>query len=190
MLIWTNSCEIRPRQYLFLDRDGVVNVDRPDYIKHWNEFEFYPDSLAALKQCREKGIGVILISNQSAINRALINLEDFWYLHHRMVQKIEAEGGELSAAFYCPHRPDEHCSCRKPAPGMLIEAARLFDIFLPDSCMLGDRSTDLQAAFAAGCRGSLVEREPSLRQTLSADLTSPATVKRYPDLLSAVGELF
>ncbi|MGA7875538.1 MAG: HAD-IIIA family hydrolase, partial [Desulfoferrobacter sp.] len=91
MLIWTNSCEIRPRQYLFLDRDGVVNVDRPDYIKHWNEFEFYPDSLAALKQCREKGIGVILISNQSAINRALINLEDFWYLHHRMVQKIEAE---------------------------------------------------------------------------------------------------
>ena len=190
MLIWTNSCEYRHADYLFLDRDGVLNIDSPDYIKHWNEFAFYPDSLEALRQCKDKGIGAILISNQSAINRGLISLEDFWSLHHHMVQRIEAEGGSLSAAFYCPHRPDELCSCRKPATGMLIEAAKLFDISLPDAYMLGDRATDLQAAFSAGCQPVLVARESSISRTFDTDLGGSAPVRSYPDLVSAVAALY
>ena len=190
MLIWTNSCHSGASKRLFLDRDGVVNMDRPDYIKSWDEFRFYPDSLKALRQCKEKGVGVILISNQSAINRGLISLQDFWDLHHRMIERIEAEGGELSAAFYCPHRPDEGCSCRKPSPGLIVEAARLLDISLQDSFMIGDRLTDLQAAFAAGCGGVLLERQSASRQTPDMFLASPATVKAFSNLAAAVAELY
>ncbi|MCK8603098.1 D-glycero-alpha-D-manno-heptose-1,7-bisphosphate 7-phosphatase [Desulfoferrobacter suflitae] len=189
MLIWSNRCEYSPERYLLLDRDGVINIDRPDYIKHWNEFIFYPDALAALEQCRKQRIGVILISNQSALNRGLISLEDFWQLHHRMVQAIEANGGTLAAAFYCPHRPEERCSCRKPAPFMLLKAAQMFDIAMQEAVMIGDRPTDVQAAIAAGCRAVLLTRELATGQAPDSDSINPANVTRCSNLLAALADL-
>lgn len=189
MLIWTNSCGNRRRSSLFLDRDGVINRDRTDYIKHWREFDFYPDSLQALREMKEKGVDVILISNQSAINRGLIGWDDFWDLHDRMVHRIVEEGGDLFAAFYCPHRPEENCSCRKPSPGMLLTAAGLFRIPLTSTYMIGDRPTDLLAARQAGCTGVLLERDSpqdlDLRQIPDA-----AAIGRHATLLQAVRNLF
>lgn len=189
MLIWTNSCGNNNRTSLFLDRDGVINIDRPDYIKNRHEFGFYPDSLKALRVARERGIKVVLISNQSAINRGLISWQDFWDVHHHMVRRIAEEGGHLDAAVYCPHRPDENCSCRKPSPGMLINASNLFKIQLESAFMIGDRLKDLKAAHRAGCQGILLDRGCLQKKELQ-EISSLLAIKRYATLLEAVSELF
>lgn len=189
MLIWTNSCGNSKGKSLFLDRDGVVNIDRPDYIKNRHEFEFYPDSLKALRLAAESGIRVILISNQSAINRGLITWRDFWDVHDHMVRRVAEEGGHLDAAFYCPHRPDEKCSCRKPSPDMLMKASKLFKVQLGTTFMIGDRLKDLQAAQRAGCQGVLLDRG-CLQEKESQEITSSLPGKRYATLLEAVSDLF
>jgi D-glycero-D-manno-heptose 1,7-bisphosphate phosphatase len=158
LLIWTSAPATPHTNFLFLDRDGVVNEDRPDYIKHWTEFKFYPDALQALRWLKVHKINVILISNQSAINRGLIAWADFWDLHGRMVASIRQNGGDLLGALYCPHRPDEECSCRKPSPRMIQAAAKIYPITLERARMIGDRPTDTAAAAGAGCRGVLLER--------------------------------
>jgi D-glycero-D-manno-heptose 1,7-bisphosphate phosphatase len=188
MLIWTNTCHSWKEKTFFLDRDGVLNLDRPDYIKHWHEFKFYSDSLKALREIRQKGINAVLISNQSALNRGLISWQDFWDIHNRMIAAIEAEGGSLQAAFYCPHRPDENCPCRKPAPGMLISAAALFGISLKNSIFIGDRNTDLLAAKSAGCQAVLLEREAQ-HDSQSGEPFAPLYVRRFSSLWEAVCEL-
>jgi len=188
MLIWTNSCRCNNRKSVFLDRDGVINIDRPDYIKNRHELEFYPDSLKALRLATEKDINVILISNQSAINRGLISWQNFWDVHHQMVRRIAEEGGRLDAAFYCPHRPDENCSCRKPSPGLLVNASRLLKIRLHGTYMIGDRLKDLQAAYRAGCQGILLDRGCLQKEELQ-EISDLSAVKRYATLLEAVREL-
>jgi D-glycero-D-manno-heptose 1,7-bisphosphate phosphatase len=159
MLIWTGSPQRYPRFYLFLDRDGIINRDRPDYVKRWEEMEIFPDALEGLRWLREHSVGVVLISNQSALNRGIISWEHFWEMHERMVAGIRNAGGDLIAAFFCPHRPDEGCSCRKPAPGMIRTASRLFGIPVDRCFMIGDRWTDVEAAARAGVRAVLVERD-------------------------------
>jgi len=189
MLIWINSCTESHRGHIFLDRDGVINHDRPDYIKEWREVKFYPDALQALRILREKRIGVVLISNQSAINRGLITRENFWDIHERMMGYLAAEGCSPAAAFYCPHRPDEHCACRKPLPGMLAAAAKMLPIPLSSTNLIGDRATDLEAARAAGCRPILLVRgntPPASEPERLGAMNCP----RYASLLDAVCGLF
>ena len=158
MLIWINTPNYDSRPFLLLDRDGVINVDRPDYIKHRREFRFYSDALQALRWLRENRIFVALISNQSGLNRGIIPWDDFWDIHEWMVKGIQEAGGDIQGALYCPHRPEEGCSCRKPSPGMIKAASELFHLSLPETYFIGDRSSDLTAANRAGCRGVLLDR--------------------------------
>ncbi len=190
MLIWVNSCTESYRGHVFLDRDGVINYDRPDYIKEWREVKFYPDAPPALRMLREKRIGAILISNQSAINRGLISRRNFWDIHERMMGYLTTEGCCPLAAFYCPHRPDEGCRCRKPLPGMIETAAKLLRIPLSAAVMIGDRPTDLQAALGAGCRPILLAREAATSVEVAAELIDCTNYRRYATLLDAVGDLF
>lgn len=191
MLIWTSSPLPRSREFLFLDRDGVINEDRPDFITSWEEVRFYPDALDALGWLKELGVQVILISNQSGLNRGIVHWESFWEIHHRMMKTIQDSGGEILAAFYCPHRPDEHCQCRKPKPGMILEAARLFGIS-PGTCtMIGDRLTDLDAAALAGCRGVLLDRNGGvMTSSETGGSKGEEKIPRYPALYEAVSELW
>lgn len=158
MLIWANTPVSDFRTFLLLDRDGVINEDRPDYIKHPGEFRFYPEALEALRWLRERHIAVILISNQSGLNRGIIAWEDFWDIHEVMIKGIHHEGGDILGALYCPHRPDEACSCRKPSPGMIHAASAIFQVPLSETYLVGDRGSDLLAARCAGCRGVIVDR--------------------------------
>lgn len=190
MLIWVNSCTDSYRSHVFLDRDGVINYDRPDYIKEWREVKFYPDCLQALCKLRQKGIGTILISNQSAINRGLISRQNFWDIHERMMDRLASERCCPAAAFYCPHRPDESCRCRKPLPGMIEAAAQLLRIPLSATIMIGDRPTDLQAARSAGCRPILLVREDAPLVQVGAGLLDCPNHRRYATLLEAVCDLF
>jgi D-glycero-D-manno-heptose 1,7-bisphosphate phosphatase len=165
MLVWFSSPQPNNSRFLLLDRDGVLNVNRPDYIKSLEEVCFYQDALEALKLLNRNGIGAILISNQSGINRGLIRWDDFWKIHERVIRQVEECGGSIAAAFYCPHRPDENCECRKPAPAMILNACRFAGIDPGQTYFVGDRESDMRAAENAGCPGIRICRGGDAPQT-------------------------
>ncbi|MGC9965413.1 MAG: HAD-IIIA family hydrolase [Syntrophobacteraceae bacterium] len=158
MLIWLSSPQPQNSRFLLLDRDGVLNVDRPDYVKSLDEVCFYPDALEALEFLEHEDVGVILISNQSGVNRGLIGLDDFWATHEGVIRQVEEHAGSILAAFYCPHRPDEKCECRKPAPAMIAAACRFAGIEPDQAFFIGDNESDMMAAKNAGCHGVRVCR--------------------------------
>lgn len=188
MLIWLNEPSTTSykglRTYLFLDRDGIINADQPDYIKRFDEFHPYPDALQALAKLNFRHIPVVVVSNQSGLGRGLIRWNDFWEIHYRMVETITKHGGAVSAALYCPHPPETHCSCRKPKPGMLIAAARMLGIDMAKSAMIGDRMSDMDAARAVGCRPILVDRSPD-GTALPENPPTNSSISIFPDLQAA-----
>ena len=112
------------KRVVFLDRDGVINQDSPDYIKNWAEFHFLPGSLTAIRNLTDKGFTPIVITNQSAVNRQLITAKRLADIHAKMIAAIRSRGGEIKDIFFCPHTPEESCNCRKPKPGLILEAQR------------------------------------------------------------------
>ena len=136
---------------VFLDRDGVINQDSPDYIKSWSEFHFLPGSLDALARLTRHGFQVILITNQSVINRKMVPTDTLLEIHDRMSATIRRHGGEVKDIFYCPHTPEERCDCRKPLPGLIRRAQQTHNIDLESSGMIGDSAKDIECARNAGC---------------------------------------
>src|SRR5512146_1859854 len=112
------------RRAIFLDRDGVINHNRPDHVKSWDEFVFLPRALDALKHLAAMDFVTIVVSNQAAINRRLMGDDVVRDIHSRMSAAIQNAGGRIDGVYYCPHKPEEHCDCRKPMPGMYLRAAR------------------------------------------------------------------
>ncbi len=145
------------RRAIFLDRDGVINRNRPDHVKSWDEFVFLPGALDALRQLAATDFVTIITTNQAAINRRLVTDEVVRDIHSRMMAAIEHAGGRIDAVYYCPHKPEERCDCRKPMPGMYLRAARENGIDLARSYVIGDASVDLDAARAIGAQAVLVE---------------------------------
>jgi len=145
-----------PRRAAFLDRDGVVNLDR-DYVHRREDFVFVPGALEGARELHRRGFMLIVITNQSGIGRGLYTEAQFHELTDWMRSEFAIAGAPLEGVYYCPHHPIEangayrmHCECRKPAPGMLLDAAREHRIALGQSVLFGDRETDLEAARAAG----------------------------------------
>lgn len=141
---------MRPAAVL-LDRDGVITVHRPGYITCVEELEMLPGAAAAIGRLSRAHLPVAIVTNQSMVNRGLATAAALDQVHAAMLGYIEAEGGRLQAVLSCPHRPDEGCGCRKPEPGLLLQAADLLGI-APSACLLvGDAETDMEAARRAGC---------------------------------------
>ncbi|MFH1075981.1 MAG: D-glycero-beta-D-manno-heptose 1,7-bisphosphate 7-phosphatase [Pseudomonadota bacterium] len=138
-----------------LDRDGVINKDRSDYVKSWEEFEFIPGSIAAISLLKKKGYQTILVTNQSAVKRGIISKDQLEVIHKNMLEAIASEGGKIDAIYYCPHTPDEECSCRKPEPGLILQAQNDLGFDPALSVMIGDDARDIMAGKAAGC-GKLI----------------------------------
>lgn len=136
---------------VFLDRDGVINRDSAEYIKSREEFEFLTGSIAALVRLRKAGYDVIVITNQSAVNRGMITLKGLDDMHHMMKKTIQRHGGQIRDIYYCPHRPDEGCDCRKPKPGLILKACDQYTIDLNHATMVGDSTKDIECARNAGC---------------------------------------
>ena len=136
---------------LFLDRDGVINRQRPDHVKSWAEFEFLPGALAGLALLRRQRIRVVVITNQAVVGRGLLHEEELLMIHRRMVTAVRAAGGHIERAYACLHTPEAGCRCRKPATALLEQASVELGISLPDSIMAGDSQRDLAAARAVGC---------------------------------------
>ena len=141
---------------VLLDRDGVLNEDRVEFIKSPAEVVMIPGSARAVARLNRAGFKVALCTNQSAIGRGIITLERLDQINAHIRDRLAQEGGHLDAIFFCPHAPDSNCPCRKPKPGMLLDALRRFGASAGDTPMVGDGLRDLQAAKAAGCPRHLV----------------------------------
>ena len=139
------------QKVVFLDRDGVINWDSPDYIKSWEEFEFFPKSIEAIRLLNVNGFATIIITNQSVINRNMVSKEGLEYIHALMKKAVQSGGGEIKDIFYCPHTPEDGCDCRKPEPGLIYQAQKKYQIDLPTSVMVGDSAKDIECARRAGC---------------------------------------
>ncbi len=136
---------------VFLDRDGVINEDSPEYIKRPEEFLFIEKSPEAIALLNRFGWEVIVITNQSMIGRNISTLEELFAIFRKMNQGVEKAGGKIRDIFFCPHAPDQGCACRKPLPGMILAAAGMYDIDLASSCMVGDSAKDILTGKHAGC---------------------------------------
>ena len=145
------------RRAIFLDRDGVINQNRPDHVKSWSEFVFETNVLPALARLASLHLPIIVITNQACIGRGLVGQEVVEDIHRRMVVAVEKAGGRIDHVLYCPHHPSEECACRKPKPGMLLEAAQRWNLDLSRSFLVGDAITDIQAGWAVGCNTVLVK---------------------------------
>jgi D-glycero-D-manno-heptose 1,7-bisphosphate phosphatase len=137
----------------FLDRDGVLNRKAPEgqYITRWEEVEFLPGTHEAIRLLNDAGFFVVVVSNQRCVAKGLITVAELESMHAQMRAEFLAAGARIDAIYYCPHDFQPPCSCRKPLPGMLFEAAQTHDLNLAASWMIGDSGHDVEAGRAAGC---------------------------------------
>ncbi len=141
---------------IILDRDGVINEDSDNYIRSladWHPIAHSIESIAALSKA---GHQVAVATNQSGLGRGYFDLDDLEQIHQQLCQEVEAFGGALAGIFYCPHRPEEGCECRKPKIGLLRAIELELGVPVKGAFFVGDSMKDLQAAVAAGARPVLV----------------------------------
>ena len=146
------------RRAFFLDRDGVI-IRQVEYLKNPDEVELMPGAVEALRLIHRGGFLAVVVSNQSGIARGRFTRDDLDKVQARLYGLLAAEGERLDAFYFCPHDPHvEQCSCRKPKPGMILDAAKDLDIDISGSFMIGDRPADLETGIAAGCRNWAMTR--------------------------------
>lgn len=149
--------EAQTKRCIFIDRDGVICKEKTTpYVRTPGQFVFIPGCAKAIAAFHDSGFYVIVITNQSGINRGIIKKENFKKIQNKMTEALKNEGSPLDAVFVCPHTPDEKCACRKPQTGNILKAAKKFKIDLPSSYFIGDTFTDLEAGKKAGCSTVLV----------------------------------
>jgi D-glycero-D-manno-heptose 1,7-bisphosphate phosphatase len=165
---------------IILDRDGVINHERADFIKSPEEWEPLPGSLEAIAELTRAGFRVVVASNQSGLARGLFDLPTLSAIHAKMKRRVAEAGGRLDGIFFCPHGPEDDCACRKPRPGLLREIGRTLRVSLGDVPCVGDRLRDLQAAAAIGARPVLVLTGKG-QETRDLGNLPPGTVI-FPDL--------
>ena len=163
---------------VFLDRDGVINVNRPNNVTAWHEFEFETDSLDALVRLSETDFHLIVVSNQSGIGRGQMTRATVEEIHAQMKRTIELAGGRIDRIYYCPHTPQDQCSCRKPSPEMLLNGRTELELDLVQSFFVGDWIDDVRAARNAGVTPLLVRTgrgDKALEEIRRANLPLPDT---------------
>jgi D-glycero-D-manno-heptose 1,7-bisphosphate phosphatase len=171
---------------VFIDRDGTINVEK-EYLYLSDDFEFIPGAAEAIGLFNKAGFLVVVVTNQSGVARGYYTEEDVHILHQYIAAQLELDNSRVDAWLYCPHHPSGRgsyalpCRCRKPQPGMLLEAARRYNIDLESSIMIGDKLVDVEAGHAAGCRSILVRT--GYGREVEQDL--PEGVAVFNDLLAA-----
>ncbi len=179
------------RKAVFLDRDGVVNIDH-GYVSRWENFEFVPGALVAMRALKHAGFSLVIVTNQSGIARGYYTESQYQTLTFTMRQVLSEAGAAVDEVYHCPHHPagsvvslTMNCYCRKPAPGMIFRAARDLNLSLPDSILVGDKPSDIQAARAAGIGKAYIvhsDKSDSEPKLAGADAA-------YADLFSCVNDL-
>jgi D-glycero-D-manno-heptose 1,7-bisphosphate phosphatase len=173
-------------ELVILDRDGVINFDSAEYIKTPDEWRAIPGSPEAIAALCSGGYRVVVVSNQSGIGRGLFTEAALAQIHAKMRATIEAAGGVLSGVYYCPHRPDEGCECRKPSPGLLRQIAHDFGQPLRGVPFVGDKLSDIDAALAVEARPMLVRTGDGHR---TARLLGDKHIEIFDDLAGVAERL-
>ena len=146
---------------VFLDRDGTIARD-VHYCRRPEDFELFPNTASAVRLLNEQGFKVIVVTNQSGIARGHFTEETLAEIHEKMKGELGKESARVDAIYYCPHHPDDNCDCRKPNPGLVLQAVRDFDIDLEHSVAVGDLQMDVDLGKAVGCRTILIGNASSV----------------------------
>jgi len=145
-----------PMKLIILDRDGTINEDRDDYVKSPDEWVPIPGALEAIARLNHAGWHTVIATNQSGLGRGTFDMATLNAMHVKMNQMLAKQGGRIDAVFFCPHAPEDACSCRKPLPGLFEQIGERFGVSLRDVPVVGDTIRDLQAGAAVGCRPHFV----------------------------------
>ncbi len=157
---------IKKNKAIFLDRDGVLNKNRDDYVKSIKELEIFSNIGEEILKLKMKGFLIIVITNQSVINRKIITIKELEEIHSTIQKFLMKSKTSIDKFYFCPHRPDENCDCRKPKPGLILQAINEFSIDASKSWMVGDSKTDIQAGEKAGCKTILLKKNDSFTNIL------------------------
>jgi D-glycero-D-manno-heptose 1,7-bisphosphate phosphatase len=168
----------------FLDRDGVINrkAREGEYVTHWEDVQILPGVVEAITLLNQAGVRVIVASNQRCVAKGLITIFDLEVLHRRMCEVVASHGAKIDAIYYCPHEMQPPCRCRKPQPGMLLDAARDHDIDLSSSWMIGDSHADVEAGRNAGCKTALLAARDDSVKT-NADIVARSLLEAIRQIL-------
>ncbi len=156
---------------VFLDRDGTMAPD-VHYCRRPEDFELFPYTAKAVGLLNERGLKVIVITNQSGIARGYFTEDTLANIHQKMERELAKEGAFVDAIYYCPHHPDDNCDCRKPKPKLVLQAAKDFNIDLKHSFVVGDLQMDVDLGKAIGCKAILVKGS----STMVANITDPGII--------------
>jgi len=178
----TSSRATAPK-FVLLDRDGVINRRIPDgYVTSWQSFKFLPGVFEALRLLRENEYETLVISNQAAVGMKLMTSRELGFLTRQFEREVENNGGHIRGVFYCTHRKDDDCKCRKPRPGLFLEARRQHHFHFAETFLVGDSDSDGLAATLVGCPFiRILEKDD-----LSAKARSNPPVATVRSLLEAV----
>ena len=157
---------IKKNKAVFLDRDGVLNKNRDDYVKSTKELEIFANIGKEILKLKMKGFLIIVITNQSVINRKIITIKELEEIHLTIQKFLIKSKTSIDKFYFCPHRPDENCDCRKPKPGLILQAINEFSIDVSKSWMVGDSITDIQAGEKAGCKTIFLKESDSFTKIL------------------------
>ena len=178
-----------------MDRDGTVS-EEVGYMYHAGMYRLFPWTGQAIRRINESGMKAILVTNQSGLARGYFSDETLAEVHGILKAELDRCDAHLDAIYYCPHLPDAGCECRKPNPGMLIQAGRELGIELKESCVIGDRYLDIRMAHAVGARGVLVltgdgrhELESRKNDPIQPDFVSETLLTAVKTILAGVEPL-
>jgi D-glycero-D-manno-heptose 1,7-bisphosphate phosphatase len=168
---------------IILDRDGVIIENRDNYVCSWADVEVYPQALRALADANRSPFKIVIITNQAGVGKGIIPLQTATEINQRLVQVIEKAGGRVDGLYMCPHTSQDDCECRKPRPGMILQAERELSLDLSRSWMIGDALSDLQAGRAAGVGHlALVRTGRGTRQAQLAESANLGPFQLFADL--------
>ena len=146
---------LKKNKTIFLDRDGVINKEK-NYLYKKEDFEFIDGVFEACRYFQEMGYQLVVVTNQSGISRGYYQEEDFHKITKWMLEQFESQNIKILDVFFCPHGPESTCNCRKPKPGMLLDAKEKYKIDMKNSWMIGDKEADVSAANAAGIENTIL----------------------------------
>lgn len=162
---------------IFLDRDGVLIENRANYVRDWSDVKIFPEAIKGLSNPRLKLYKIVIVTNQSGVGRGIIPITTAKKINKRLVDLIHDQSGKLDNAYLCPHSPDMNCDCRKPKPGLLLQAAAELSLDLKRSWMVGDAWSDVQAGQAAGVLGTIIVKTGRGEEQLS--MPRPSGIKDH-----------
>ncbi len=165
---------MKSQKAVFLDRDGVINEDN-EYVGKVEDFIFVKGIFRALKKLQERGYKLFIITNQSGIGRGYYTEEDYKEITEYMLNEFEKNNITIEKVYFCKHTPEDNCNCRKPKPGMILQASKEFNIDLKNSWVIGDKLSDVEAGENVGCKTILI----------NSGYVKDSTRKKFKDLYEA-----